>query len=85
MGIIRQLPKADLYSSLDICGVEISVQLKAQSYGMLSGTLTNAKNRLENWMFNNYMLSLLTFEDTCEPAIQPKKNKWATIISTGYF
>ena len=48
MGIIRQLPKADLYTSLDICGVEISVQLKAQSYGMLSGTLNNAKNRLEN-------------------------------------
>ena len=29
---------ADLYTSLDMCGVEISVQLKAQSYGMLSAT-----------------------------------------------
>ena len=36
---------ADLYMSLDICGVEISVQLKAQSYGMLSTKLKNTKNK----------------------------------------
>ena len=45
---------ADLYTSLDICGVEISVQLKAQSYGMLSTSLNNTKNKLENLIFNNY-------------------------------
>ena len=38
MGINRHLTKADLYTSLDICGVEISVQLKTQSFGMLSGS-----------------------------------------------
>ena len=97
MGINRCLKMADLYTSLDICGVEISVQLKAQSYGMLSTSLNNTKNKLENLIFNNYsgntgfllwlasycitcifqqtviakyMFSLLTFEDTCEPAIQ---------------
>ena len=43
MGINRHLTKADLYTSPDICGVEISVQLKAQSYGMLSGSLNNTK------------------------------------------
>ena len=91
---------ADLYTSLDICGVEISVQLKAQSYGMLSTSLNNTKNKLENLIFNNYsgntgfllwlasycitcifqqtvrakyMFSLLTCEDTCEPAIQQIK------------
>ena len=53
MGINRHLTKADLYTSLDICGVEISVQLKAQSYGMLSGSLNNTKNKLENLIFNN--------------------------------
>ena len=100
MGINRHLTKADLYTSLDICGVEISVQLKAQSYGMLSGSLNNTKNKLENSIFNNYsgntgfllwlssycvtcifqqtvrakyMFSLLTYEDTCEPAIQQLK------------
>ena len=100
MGISRHLTKADLYTSLDICGVEISVQLKAQSYGMLSGSLNNTKNKLENLIFNNYsgntgfllwlssyciacifqqtvrakyMFSLLTYEDTCEPAIQQIK------------
>ena len=51
MGINRHLTKADLYTSLDICGVEISVQLKAQSYGMLSGSLNNTKNKLENYGF----------------------------------
>ena len=100
MGMNRHLTKADLYTSLDICGVEISVQLKAQSYGMLSGSLNNTKNKLENLIFNNYsgntgflswlssycitcifqqtvrakyMFSLLTYEDTCEPAIQQIK------------
>ena len=100
MGISRHLTKADLYTSLDICSVEISVQLKAQSYGMLSGSLNNTKNKLENLIFNNYsgntgfllwlssycitcifqqtvrakyMFSLLTYEDTCEPAIQQIK------------
>ena len=100
MGINRHLTKADLYTSLDICGVEISVQLKAQNYGMLSGSLNNTKNKLENLIFNNYsgntgfllrlssycitcifqqtvrakyMFSLLTYEDTCEPAIQQLK------------
>ena len=38
---------ADLYTSLDICGVEISVQLKAESYWMLSTSLNNTKNKLE--------------------------------------
>ena len=87
-------------SSLDICAVEISVQLKAQSYGILSGSLNNTKNKLENLIFDNYsgntgfllwlssycitcifeqtvrakyMFSLLTYEDTCEPAIQQIK------------
>ena len=91
---------ADLYTSLDICGVEISVQLKAQRYGILSTSLKNTKNKLENLIFNNYsgntgfllwlasycitcifqqpvraryMFSLLTNEDTCEPAIQQIK------------
>ena len=54
MDINRHLTKADLCRSLDICGVEISVQLKAQSYGMLSGSLNNTKNTLENLIFNNY-------------------------------
>ena len=54
MGINRCLKMADLYTSLDICGVEISVQLKAQSYGMLSTSLNNTKNKLENLIFNNY-------------------------------
>ena len=36
---------ADLYMSLDICGVQISVQLKAQSYGMLSTSLNNTKKQ----------------------------------------
>ena len=54
MGINRHLTKADLYTSLDICGAEISVQLKAQSYGILSGSLNNTKNKLENLIFNNY-------------------------------
>ena len=54
MGINRCLKMADLYTSLDICGVEISVQLKAQSYGMLSTKLKNTKNKLENLIFNNY-------------------------------
>ena len=54
MGINRCLKMADLYTSLDICGVEISVQLKAQSYGMLSTSLNNTKNRLENLIFNDY-------------------------------
>lgn len=100
MGINRHLKRADLYTSLDICGVEISVQLKAQSYGMLSSSLNNTQNKLENLIFNNYsgntgfllwlasycitcifqqtvrakyMFSLLTYEDTCEPAIQQIK------------
>ena len=100
MGINRCLKMADLYTSLDICGVGISVQLKAQSYGMLSTSLNNTKNKLENLIFNNYsgntgfllwlasycitcifqqtvrvkyMFSLLTYEDTCEPAIQQIK------------
>ena len=99
MGINRCLKMADLYTSLDICGVEISVQLKAQSYGMLSTSLNNTKNKLENLIFNNYSgntgfllwlasycttcifqqtvrankFSLLTYEDTCEPAIQQIK------------
>lgn len=100
MGINRHLKRADLYMSLDICGVEISVQLKAQSYGMLSSSLNNTQNKLENLIFNNYsgntgfllwlasycitcifqqtvrakyMFSLLTYEDTCEPAIQQIK------------
>ena len=100
MGVNRHLTKADLYTSLDICGVEISVQLKAQSYGMLSGSLNNTKNKLENLIFNNYsgntefllwlssycitcifqqtvrakyIFSLLTYKDTCEPAIQQIK------------
>ena len=100
MGINRCLKMADLYTSLDICGVEISVQLKAQSYGMLSTSLNNTKNKLENLIFNNYsgntgfllwlasycitcifqqtvrvkyMFSLLTYEDTCESAIQQIK------------
>ena len=54
MGINRCRKIADLYTSLDICGVEISVQLKAQSYGMLSTSLNNTKNKLENLIFNNY-------------------------------
>ena len=54
MGINRHLTRTDLYTSLDICGVEISVQLKAQSYGMLSSSLNNTKNKLENSIFNNY-------------------------------
>ena len=54
MGINRCLKMADLYTSLDICGVEISVQLKAQSYEMLSTSLNNTKNKLENLIFNNY-------------------------------
>ena len=37
---------ADLYMSLDISGVEISVQLKAQSYGMLSTSLNNTKKQV---------------------------------------
>ena len=37
---------ADLYKSLDICGVEISVQLKAQSYGMLSTSFNNTKKQV---------------------------------------
>ena len=45
MGINRCLKMADLYTSLDICGVEISVQLKAQSYGMLSTSLNNTKKQ----------------------------------------
>ena len=58
MGINRCLKMADLYTSLDICGVdicgvEISVQLKAQSYGMLSTSLNNTKNKLGNLIFNN--------------------------------
>ena len=53
MGIKRCLKMADLYKSLDICGVEISVQLKAESYGMLSTSLNNTKNKLENLIFNN--------------------------------
>ena len=95
MGINRCLKMADLYTSLDICGVEISVQLKAQSYGMLSTSLNNTKNKLENLIFNNfnklwlasycitcifqqtvrakYTFSLLTCEDTCEPAVQQIK------------
>ena len=67
---------------------------------MLSGSLNNTKNKLENLIFNNYsgntgfllwlssycitcifqqtvrakyMISLLTYEDTCEPAIQQIK------------
>ena len=91
---------ADLYTSLDICGVQISVHLKAQSYGMLSTSLNNTKKKLKNLIFNNfsgntgfllwlasyyitcifqqtvrakYMFSLLTCEDTCEPAIQQIK------------
>jgi len=102
MGIKRHLTKADLYTSLDICGVEISVQLKAQSFGILSGSLNNTQNKLENLIFNNYsgntgfllwlssycitcifqhtvrakyMFSLLTYENTCEPA------KWQIKIS----
>ena len=54
MGINRHLTKADLYTSPDICGVEISVQLKAQRYEMLSGSLNNTKKKLENLIFNNY-------------------------------
>ena len=54
MGINRCLKMVDLYTSLDICGVEISVQLKAQSYGMLSTSLNDTKNMLENLIFNNY-------------------------------
>ena len=54
MGINRCLKMADLYTSLYICGVEISVQLKAQSYGMLSTSLKNTKNKLENLIFNKY-------------------------------
>ena len=101
MGINRHLTKVDLYKSPDICGVEISVQLKAQSYGMLSGRLNNTKKKkLENLIFNNFsgnagfllwlssycitcifqqtvrakhMFSVLTYEDTCEPAIQQIK------------
>ena len=46
MGINRCLKMADLYTSLDICGVEISVQLKAQSYGMLSTSLNNTKKQV---------------------------------------
>ena len=45
---------ADLYTSLYICGVDISVQLKAQSYGMLSTSLNNTKNKMENLIFNKY-------------------------------
>ena len=95
MGINRCQKMADLYMSLDICGVKISFQLKAQSYGMSSASLNNTKNKLENLIFNNfnklwlasycitcifqqtvrakYMFSLLTCEDTCEPAIQQIK------------
>ena len=67
---------------------------------MLSGSLNNTKNKLENLIFNNYngntgfllwlssycitcifqqtvrakyRFSLLTYEDTCEPAIQQLK------------
>ena len=98
MGINRHLTKADLYTSPDMCGVEISVQLKAQSYGMLSGSLNNTKKsgkfnfqqlqwkcrvvimafKLLYCIFQQtvrakYMFSLLTYEDTCEPAIQQIK------------
>ena len=68
MGINRHLTKADLYTSLDICG---SVQLKAQSYGMLSGSLNNTKNKLENLIFNNssgntgFLLWLSSYCITC--------------------
>ena len=99
MGIKRCLKMADLYKSLDICGVEISVQLKAQSYGMLSTSLNNTKKQVGKLNFQQlkwkcrvlivackllyylyfstvrarYMFSLLTYEDTCEPAIQQIK------------
>ena len=99
MGINRHLTKADLYTSPDICGVEISVQPKAQRYEMLSGSLNNTKRKTGKFNFQQlqwkcrvfimafkllycifqqtvrakYMFSLLTYEDTCEPAIQQIK------------
>ena len=40
--------------SLDVWGVEISVQLKAQSYGILHCTLNNTKSKLKILIFHNY-------------------------------
>ena len=101
MGINRHLKGEDLYTSLNICGVEISVQIKAQSYGMLFSGLKNTKKvgklnfQQLQWKYRvfivacklllgitcifqqtvraKYMLSLLTYEDTCELAIQQMK------------
>ncbi|PFX27072.1 hypothetical protein AWC38_SpisGene25813 [Stylophora pistillata] len=101
MGINRHLEREDLYTSLNICGVEISFQIKAQSYGMLSSGL-NIKKKVGKLNFQQlqwkyrfliysglqdtvrycifqqtvrakYMFSLLTYEDTCELAIQQMK------------
>ena len=54
LSINRHLTSVDLPKSLDVCGVGISVQLKAQSYGILHCTLNNAKSKLENLIFHNY-------------------------------
>ena len=54
LSINRRLTSVDLTKSLGVYGVEISVQLKAQSYGILHCTLNNKKSKLENLIFHNY-------------------------------
>ena len=54
LSINRHLTSVDLPKSLDVCGVEISVQLKAQCYGILHCTINNTKSKLENLIFHNY-------------------------------
>ena len=53
LSINRHLTSVDLPKSLDVCGAEISVQLKAQSYEILHCTLNNTKSKLENLIFHN--------------------------------
>ena len=96
LSINRHLTSVDLPKSLDVCAVEISVQLKAQSYGILHCTSNNIQRKLKNLIFHNYngstgfslwllsycitcifrqtvkakyMFSLLTYDNTSEPAI----------------
>ena len=82
MGINRCLKMADLYTSLDICGVKISFQLKAQSYEMLSTSLNNTKNKLENLIFNNYSGNtgfLLWLASYCITGIFQQKNSQSKV------
>ena len=105
LSINRHLTSVDLPKSLDVCGVEISVQLKAQSYGILHCTSNNIQRKLKNLIFHNYngstgfllwllsycitcifrqtvkakyMFSLLTYDNTSEPAITDRFHKWWT-------